>query len=148
MKTIICSVFILLTGSLNAQVATNTEQKDSSNIYYQSFKIFCEKKSEKTGELLLEENNFITKSIPTECCGQKIKIINAIELKEILKTDKQLELIRIVPLRVNSGDFFVNVIVFKVFAKRKQLDFVNIGGVSVVYNYDNNSKSFIYKEIR
>jgi hypothetical protein len=149
MKYILCVALTLFGLNIaSAQMATNTELNDSTNIYRQSFELFCKQKIEKTDVLLVEENSFITKNLPSECLGQQIKIINIVELQKILKTKNEVQLIRIVPLRVKDGDFFVNIIVFNVSLIHKQFNFVNIGGVSIVFNYYEVSKTFKFKEIR
>lgn len=43
---------------------------------------------------------------------------------------------------------FVNIIVFNVSLVHKQFNFVNTGGVSIVFNYYEVSKTFKFKEIR
>jgi hypothetical protein len=134
-------------GIINAQVATNTESKDSTNIYYQAFKAYCNQNGN-TETLMVEENNLTTKSLPTSFNEQEIRLVNAIELQSLLKKSKQIHLIRIVPLRVRDGEFFVNIIVFKVDGKRSKYNFVNEVGMSVVYEYREELKTFIFKEIR
>lgn len=149
MKQIVFIALILFLGNnLKAQIATNTEAPDSTNIYYQSFKKYCEQINKKTDLLLVEENNFITKSLPEELGGQKIKVVNVVELQKLLKDKKQVQLLRLIPLRMKDGDFFVNIIVFNVAVKRKHFDFINEGGISVVYSYDTEHKTFIFKDVK
>lgn len=83
-----------------------------------------------------------------ECFGHKTEIINIEKLQNLVKEKKQVQLLRIVPLRIKEGNFFVNIVVFNVVKKRRQFDFVNVGGISVIFDYDNNSKSFTFKEIK
>lgn len=149
MKQIVFIVLILFLGNnLKAQIATNTEMPDSTNIYYQSFKKYCEIIDKNTDLLFVEENNFITKSLPKELDGQKIKVVNIVELQKLLKDKKQMQLLRLIPLRMKDGDFFVNIIVFNVAVKRKHFDFINEGGISVVYSYDTEHKTFIFKDVK
>jgi len=149
MKQIVLMTLILCLGNnLKAQIATNTELSDSTNIYYQSFKRYCEQINKKADFLFVEENHFITKSLPEEFNGQKIKVVNVVELQNLLKDKNQVQLLRLVPLRMKDGDFFVNIIVFNVAVKRKHFDFVNEGGMSIVYSYDTEHKTFIFKNIK
>lgn len=149
MKQIVLMTLILCLGNnLKAQIATNTELSDSTNIYYQSFKRYCEQINKKADFLFVEENHYITKSLPEEFNGQKIKVVNVVELQNLLKDKNQVQLLRLVPLRMKDGDFFVNIIVFNVAVKRKHFDFVNEGGMSIVYSYDTEHKTFIFKNIK
>ena len=149
MKQIVLMTLILCLGNnLKAQIATNTELSDSTNIYYQSFKKYCEQINKKADFLFVEENHFITKSLPEEFNGQKIKVVNVVELQSLLKDKNQVQLLRLIPLRMKDGDFFVNIIVFNVATKRKHFDFVNEGGMSIVYSYDTEHKTFIFKNIK
>lgn len=138
---------ILSCSIIDAQVATNTESEDSTNIYYQAFETYCNQKNN-SETLLIEENNLTTKSLPARFNEQEIKLVNAIELQQLLKKEKHLHLIRIVPLRSRDGEFFVNIIIFKVEGKRNKYSFVNVDGVSVVYVYNEELKTFVFKEIR
>jgi len=142
------TLILCLGNNLKAQIATNTELSDSTNIYYQSFKRYCEQINKKADFLFVEENHFITKSLPEEFNGQKIKVVNVVELQNLLKDKNQVQLLRLVPLRMKDGDFFVNIIVFNVAVKRKHFDFVNEGGMSIVYSYDTEHKTFIFKNIK
>ncbi|MBW6481370.1 MAG: hypothetical protein K0B37_18240 [Bacteroidales bacterium] len=144
--TLYITAMIYSIGLLNAQVAFNTESNDSTNIYFQAFNKYCIERNQIT--FLVEENDLTTKSLPSEINGQKIELINASKLQSLVKKGKQIDLIRIVPLRVKDGEFFVNIIVFKVEGKRRQLNLINQGGVSVVFNYNEALKTFVFKELR
>jgi len=56
-----------------------------------------------------------------------------------------MTLVRIIPLRVKTNDFFVNVIPFSVSYKKKNFDFVNGGGLSVKFQFDQGTNGLIYK---
>ena len=118
MKQAMLIVSILLLGNnLKAQIVTNTEAADYTNIYYASFKKYCEQINKKPGIMFVEENFYITNTLPTE-------------------------------ISVKDGDFYVNIVVFIVKFRHKQFDFVNQGGISVVYSYDTKDKAFVFKNIK
>lgn len=144
----IITLALLVSSNLHAQIATNTEMKDSTNIYFQAYKVYCKQQKENNSPLLVEENNITTKSLPLECFGHKTEITNIDKLQLLVKERKKVQLLRLVPLRIKDGSFFVNIVVFNVERKGKQFDFINAGGISVVFEYDSNSKLFIFKEIR
>lgn len=148
MKSVFFIIFVLVGYSLNAQVASNTESKDSTNIYFQSIEILCKNLHNKFETLFVEQNNLTTNSLPFKIGEHEIKIIDTSELKKLVKKNKDIEIVRIIPLRVKTGEFFVNIIYFSVKIERKQIKFINMGGYSVVFEYDTNTNSFIFKEIR
>jgi hypothetical protein len=148
MKSIFFIIFVLVGFSLNAQVASNTESKDSTNIYFQSIEILCKKLHNKFETLFVEQNNLTTNSLPLKIGEHEIKIIDITELKKLVKKNKDIEIVSIIPLRVKTGEFFVNIIYFSVKIERKQIIFINKGGYSVVFEYDTNTNSFISEEIR
>lgn len=147
-QTLLIVAILLLNNTMKAQIVTNTEVADSTNIYYDSFKKYCEQIDKKVGILFVEEDFLITKILPREINGHKIEIIAIANLKKLLKDRKQLQLLRLIPLRVKDGDFYVNIVVFNVKFRHKQFDFVNQGGISVVYSYDTKNKAFVFKKIR
>lgn len=148
MKSIFFILFVITGFSLKAQIASNTESKDSTNIYFQSVVILCNNLHNKFETLFVEQNNLTTNSLPSKIDEHEIKIIDIAELKKLVKRNKDIEIVRIIPLRVKTGEFFVNIIYFSVKIERKQIIFINKGGYSVVFDYDTNTNSFIYKEIR
>lgn len=135
---------------MSAQVATNTEMDDSTNIYHQAISILCNNLYDKTESLLIEQNNLTTNSLPSKVGDHEIKVIDIADLQSLLKKKKGkgVEIVRIIPLRVEHGDFFVNIIFFDAMMKRQQLYFTNKGGYSIVFEYSEDNKQFIYKELR
>ena len=139
-----------MSNVISAQVATNTEQDDSTNIYHQAVSVFCMNMHNKTESLLVEQNNLTTNSLPDKIADHDITIVDLTGLKKLLKKNKggQVELARVVPLRVEDGEFFVSIIFFEVSTKKGQFYFTNKGGYSVVFNYNAEDRQFVYKEIR
>jgi hypothetical protein len=148
MKPIVLLLFVFVGFSLNAQVASNTESKDSTNIYFQSVEILCNNLHNKFETLFIEQNSLTTNSLPSKISEHEIKIIDITELKKLVKQNKDIEVVRIIPLRVRAGEFFVNIIYFSVKIERKQIIFTNKGGYSIVFEYDTNTNSFIFKDIK
>lgn len=148
MRYLILVAMISFAEIMNAQISTNTESTDSTNIYYQSLSIFCNSLHNKTEGLLIEQNNLTTNSLPSKIGNHEIRIIDMVELKKLLKENKDIEIVRIIPLRVKDGEFFVNIIYFDVKAEKRQFYFTNKGGYSVVFSFNSDNKQFIFKEIR
>ena len=148
MKSIILLIFVFVGISMKAQVATNTELNDSTNIYFQSVEILCNNLHNKTETLFVEQNNLTTNSLPSKIGGHEIKLIDITGLEKLIKKNKDVEIVRVIPLRVKSGEFFVNIIYFSVKFEKRRIIFTNKGGYSVVFDYDSNTKYFTFKEIR
>ena len=131
-----------------SQVPTNNVNLDSTNIYYQSLKYFCESRIDTTYHIYIEYDNLTTNSIPERFGLHKITVLNLSEIKKKLKKEDELIVTKIVPLRVENGEFYVTIIDFKVTYSKRNFDFVNIGGDKYVYSFDCSSNKFIFNEAR
>ena len=148
MRTLIIIFQLLFCGLLQAQIANNTEVKDSTNIYYQAFKVFCNKSDKRTTSYLVEKNDLTTDCLPSKINNKTISQIDVVQLTKLLKNEKSIELVRIIPLRKKEKDFFVSIVVFNVSITKKQINFSNLGGLSIVYVYNAEKDVFVFKEIR
>ncbi|MBC9909298.1 hypothetical protein [Chitinophaga varians] len=145
MKKIYTTALCLLFGciTVSGQVATNTESKDSTNIYYQAFLQYCSGAPEGHREtLLVEEDNITTKSIPRRMGAFDIEILNYSAIKNRLKKETSLTVIRIIPLRMEGGVFFIDIIPFGVTKSSKGLNYGNSGGYGIEFRYNCSSKKF------
>lgn len=125
------------------QKADNTESKDTTNLYYQAFSNYCARlSSENIQMLLLEENNITTESIPKRMGSHNIEVLDVFGVQNKLKENKSIILIRIVPLRIKNGKFFVNIIPFNVVSTSSGINYINSGGSTVEFLYDCSSKKF------
>jgi hypothetical protein len=130
--------------------ANNTESQDTTNVYIQSFRLFCEyveKYFPDTKEILLEENALTTKGMPAQVGDLDIRQINQRDLKAEIKKKSVIYLTRIVPLRMKDGEFFINIIPFEVTYEKKNLHLVNGGAFVVNYKYDCETESLILKNL-
>ena len=151
MRSVVLSVILsIMSTIMSAQIATNTEMDNSTNIYYQAISILCDNLHDKTESLLVEQNNLTTNSLPSKIGKHDIRVIDIAELQSLLKRNKgkEIEIARIIPLRVEEGEFFVNIIFFDAKVKKRQIYFSNKGGYSIVFDYNTDNKQFVYKEIR
>lgn len=143
-------ILFSMSAGISAQIASNTELDDSTNIYHQAISIFCNNLFDKSESLLVEQNNLTTSSLPHKVGDHEIRIIDITSLQSILKKKRgeKIEIVRVIPLRVKQGEFFVNIIFFDANIKKRQIYFTNKGGYSIVFNYNTTKKKFIYKEIK
>lgn len=95
----------------------------------------------------LKKNNITTESIPKQLRGRNIEIVDVWELQKKFKKTKSLTLIRIVPLRVSEGEFFVDIIPFKVSRSKTGVKYVNSGGCKIEFLYDCASSTFILEKV-
>lgn len=58
-----------------------------------------------------------------------------------------MTLVRIVPLRVREDNFFVNVIPFSVSYKKKNFNYVNSGGLGMIYEFDDEINGLKFKSV-
>jgi hypothetical protein len=140
-------VFLLAIPCLGfGQTADNTESKDSTNIYYQALSTYCAHlPPDNMTTLFLEENNITTESIPEG--NHTIKVLNFPAIQNKLKQKNSIVLIRIVPLRIKNGKFFINIIPFNVVSTPSGLNYINSGGSTVEFLYDCSSGKFTVAEI-
>lgn len=132
------------------QTATNTESADTSNIYHQALRIYVNNMDAKRGEvatLLVEKNYLFTDALPKQIGKYKIDYLDGYEVNEKLRRESQITLIRIIPLRLDKGVFFINIIPFTVKKEKRNLRYLNSGGDGIIFEFDCNTKAFYFKEI-
>lgn len=131
MRSLIVIIFLLIVTPyvVSGQTASNTESRDSTNIYYQAFNAYCAHLP--TCNLLLEEDNITTESIPHRIGIHNIEVLDFDGIQKKLKKSKSIVVIRIIPLRINDGKFFINIIPFDVKRTSSGLDYINSGGSKV-----------------
>ena len=148
-KFIILGILLtVLTTKSYSQTGFNTESKDSTNIYYYSLIKYCDyldQLQEKPNIIFVEKNYLFAQSLPCSIRSYEIEYLDEVDIRTHLKHRKELTLVRIVPLRVNGSDFFVNVIPFKVSYKKKNFNYINGGGLGVKFEYDKKINGLKYK---
>ncbi len=142
MKKILITVFIACSLVTNSQTADNTESRDNQDVYFQSLKKYLIEN--KTSEIVyVELNSFTTNGLPENINGISIKYIGGRDIKKKAKKEKEFTLHRVIPLRMEDGIFFVNVIPYRVQCKGKTLDLKNMGGQKINFTYDCVNMKFI-----
>ena len=133
-----------------AQTTYNTDSRDSTNIYYNSLLQYAQT-IDKTllidNTIYVEQNFLITDKLPPNINGLRIEYLDRTNLKrKIHQEDGEITLVRIVPLRISNGDFFVNIIPFSTTYSKNQFWYANGGGLSVIYEYSVDLNGLIFKE--
>jgi hypothetical protein len=127
----------------------NTEKKDSTNIYLLSLMEYCSQylnQNSNTSIVLVEKNYFISDGFPDEINGFRIRYLDSWEIRKELKGKKAITVVRIVPLRIEGDNFYVNVIPFSVSYSKRNFSYVNGGGLGVSFQYDSERKCIKFKE--
>jgi len=134
------------------QTATNTEARDSSNIYYQALRTYVNNIPTKNDGhktvLLIEKNPIVTKSLPIELDTYQFEYLEGYEVDKRLKSKNPITLIRIVPLQLKKGIFFISIIPFTVTRENGKVNYSNSGGDKIVFEFDCANNAFHFKEIR
>lgn len=152
MKNAISTViFVMSSVFAFGQTATNTEAADSSNVYHLALKIYVQNLGQPSPEqtiLFIEKNYLFTDPLPQQVGGYKIEYLDGYELNEKLKAKRAITVIRIIPLRLKKGLFFVNIIPFTVEKEsRRNVRYTNSGGEGIIFDFDCSTNTFRFKEI-
>lgn len=151
MKILTCLLFLLITSFGYSQSLSGTEATDSTNIYCHALATFLksyEPQDKNMVTVLVEKNDLTTNKCITKIGSYSIQYIDGFEVKQLLKKETSITLIRVIPLRVKQGDFFINIIPFSVQRKKKNYQYINSGGASVHYQFNTESKIFEMVEIK
>ena len=95
----------------------------------------------------VEPNYLFTDNLPRTIDGIEIQYPDLKELKKLIKTNGgHLTLVRIIPLKTNQSDFFINIIPFYTTYKRNNFKLGNGGGLSIHYKFDTNLGGLTYEK--
>ena len=147
-EIILVTILFLLTVRPFSQTIFNTESKDSTNIYSFSLNKYYESLGnlkETTSIVYVEDHYSITKDLPNQIMTFEIKYMDQIECKKYLKGKKNMTLVRILPLQVKGNEFFVNVIPYEVSYKKNNFNYVNGGGLKVMFEFDESMNGLKFK---
>ena len=146
------TLFLIILFNVNlvfSQIIFNTEAKDSTNIYYHSLKKMSELVGNSIADegVLYVEKSLFTDRLPDIVLDFKIEYLNHAEIIEtIKKRGGRMFLIRIVPLRIWKGTFFVNVIPFDAYYFKKNLELTNSGGLKAEYKFDEQLNGLVFEK--
>ncbi len=134
-------IFILATCSLGSVSA------QEANLYDQALKQACSSLESffAKDELYIEEGLLTTKNLKQSSCTKQLYIIGPSEIRKKAKKrskNKPFRFVRIVPLRLEDGKFYVTVIVFEAKAKGSNLRLTNLYGENLYLRYDCYNQSF------
>jgi len=77
-----------------------------------------------------------------------VEILNYSAIRNRLKKEESLTVIRIIPLRMEGGVFFINIIPFGATKSSNGLHYSNGGGYRVEFLYNCSSKKFELRAVK
>jgi hypothetical protein len=151
-KTISILLFLLIGHSLKAQTIFNTDKWDSTNVYYYSLIQYCkylQVLKTPPGEVLVEKNYLFTDKLPKTIFDYQLRYISIDHLTKLLKSKKHKEetFVRIVPIQIEGNYIVINVIPFSAKLEKKQLKFINSGGLGIYFDYDCQSEKYRFIKV-
>jgi hypothetical protein len=140
-------LFIGILKSSGQTVLDTDGLNNLNNVYLFSLKVYCSTlDSSKTKTIYIKDEYFIGESWPKEISGFKINYLNSSEYKKTIKENGgNIILVGISPLEFSNDKFYVGVIPFSASYKKKVVNLVNGGGLTVYFKYDLNKKGLVYK---
>ncbi|NOU45586.1 MAG: hypothetical protein HOO86_00835 [Bacteroidales bacterium] len=127
----------------------NTNKKDVSNIYNQTFveyfKYLEKEKIQIPDSIFVEEDFKLTDSLMTKIGTVSIIIIKQSEIEQLVIKRKGIVLYRLFPLEYRNKEFFTSFVPFAVTYNtriKNEIFFVNSGSFWVIFNFDNGKFKF------
>jgi hypothetical protein len=157
MKTVcknkIRSFFLfILFFSINAHSqGLTTDVRSDENIYLYALKEYCNSSEITAKNINVQfDSTVMWYDWPKVINNIKINYLDGANqiIKEIEANEGSIVLVKIVPLQYKKERFFVNVIPFLATSKRKNINLVNGGGLSVIFNYSDKVKGFEFSETK
>lgn len=137
-------LLLVVSTVVRAQQSPNSENSDSSNIYYSTLRnYFGNMRGEK--KVLIEQNDFLFPFLRYQFDTTGFEFVDRLQIISKAKKQNGLTVYRIIPLKINtSSELYVSIIQFTVHYKKGKLEFINNGGGKVYYGYDCSNKIYQY----
>ncbi|TKK64109.1 hypothetical protein FC093_23265 [Ilyomonas limi] len=139
--------FILLLPTVTfGQTINTTDKSGRRNIYNDAISryITLVSKSDKSifDTLLLFKDDLLTDSLQTTIQKTRIMLLDSTDISNRLERDDSFIGHRIFPLSFDNGQFYINIVPFRVHKDKNGIALGNTGTCVVSYHYDTNKKSF------
>lgn len=139
-------LFIIWSNVAFGQI-TNQLKSDSSDIYVHAFNKYCEQLSNfmpNTKTVYIEENKFYSNLLPNKVKSLEIVKLSSKDILNTCRKGKYIYLTAIIPMRNKNDIFYVGIIPFKVYAKKKRFNFINEGGINFNYSFNKEMGQFTF----
>ena len=126
---------------------TNQLKSDSSDIYVHAFRKYCEQSnnySSDTNTIYIEQGKFYSHLLPDRVKNLEIKSLSNKDILKACRNGRHKYITVIIPLRNKNNVFYIGIIPFKVFAKKKILHYINEGGFNFNYSFNKETGEFAF----
>lgn len=141
-------ITIFLSTTVQSQGLT-TDVRSDENIYLSALKEYCNSPEISATAINVQFDSFVMgHDWPKKINNININYLDgSSEILNQIKAHKgSIILVKIVPLQYKQEKFFVNIIPFLATAKGKNIDMVNGGVLSVIFNYSDKIKGFVFSK--
>jgi hypothetical protein len=150
MRSLFFTLTLILIGQWNCQSQTvlDTDKLNNlNNVFLFSLEKYCESlDSTKIKTVYVKDGEYIGYIWPKKIKNFEIKYLGYKDYKKAIQDNKgSATIIGIGSLEYRDGEFYVDVIPFSATYSKRKVHFVNGGGLTVYFNYNEDKKGLIYK---
>lgn len=132
-------IFIMVFGNCYSALSqeANDAGMNSVNVYKQALETYLNG-VEMEGDVFLDKSSITTDSLPQEVSGLTIKALGFDEVRKKCRK-KPFFIYKIIPIRVDEGEFYVTIIKFKAEKHKKnkrRINYIHHGGRNIYFYYD------------
>lgn len=142
----IISLLVIFSNVAFGQI-TNQLKSDSSDIYVHAFNQYCEQVIKYTPDvntIYVEEGKFYSHLLPNSVKSLEVRKLSVKEILRFCRKGRYKYITVMYPVLNKSDTFYVGIIPFKVFAKKKRFHYVNEGGINFNYSFDSQTGQFTF----
>ncbi|MEL6194367.1 MAG: hypothetical protein AAFR66_20065 [Bacteroidota bacterium] len=144
--------FLVFKASLSiSQTKFNTEEKDSSNVYFYSIIKYCELVDSgrlKKQDIYVEKDYLLTDGLPNQINSLTIKYLDKSQIRKFVRKNTQITILKIFPLAVKEEEFSVFIVPFSVTYKKRKLNYINAGNFQASFRYDQTSMGLVFSHTK
>ncbi len=140
------SILIICSNGAFGQI-TNQLKSDSSDIYVHAFNQYCKQlnnHSPNANTIYVEQGKFYSHLLPDKVNNLEIRRLGNEDILKACRNGRYKYITVIIPLRNKNDVFYIGIISFKVFAKKKQFHYVNEGGLNFNYSFNKETGEFTF----
>jgi len=126
-STFLYSLFaVFSSGYSGDRIFVNSHQDIYQNILIN----YCDNLEKDNGHIYLESIVSVTDNLPKSVNDIKVNIVDEKDIIKLNKKNKNIELVRIIPIRMKDERLYVTLLIFDVECNKKRLKYINKGGFS------------------
>jgi len=150
-RSILLIIVSTICISLTGQISENTNRKDQSNVYNQSFirylKYLKNENINIPDTIYIEDDYKLTDSLMTRIRNTRLLVIKLSEVEKLVNKRKSITLYRLFPLEYKNHEFYISFVPFGVTHNPNEdgLFYSNSGSFWVIFDFYNGV--FRFKKI-